>query len=76
MEFAAPKAESLSLYATEDHAEMNSAQKRFRDCRWHAEEDSSEYCSNRDVLPYTGKSGFTPGSWCPECALYKLRRQH
>jgi len=26
------------------------------------------------VLPFAGKEGFKPDSWCPECAFYKLRR--
>ena len=50
------------------------AQARFRACRWHAEADDQQYCSNRDVLPYAGKRGFDPEAWCPDCALYKLRR--
>lgn len=47
---------------------------RFKACRFHAEDDGKEYCSNRDVLPYAGKGGFTPEAWCPDCKLYKLRR--
>ncbi|MEE2963835.1 MAG: hypothetical protein VX427_06745 [Acidobacteriota bacterium] len=26
------------------------------------------------MLPYAGKLAFTPEAWCPDCALYKLRR--
>ena len=33
-----------------------------------------EFCTHRDVLPFAGKEGFKPESWCPECAFYKLRR--
>ena len=34
--------------------EASPAQARFRACRWHAEADDQQYCSNRDVLPYAG----------------------
>ena len=54
--------------------EASPAQARFRACRWHAEADDQQYCSNRDVLPYAGKGGFDPEAWCPDCTLYKLRR--
>ena len=33
-----------------------------------------DFCTHRDVLPFAGKEGFKPDSWCPECAFYKLRR--
>ena len=36
--------------------------------------DVGEYCTHRDVLPFAGKEGFSPDSWCPECLFYKLRR--
>ena len=52
----------------------NSASTRFKACRFHAEKDGREFCSNRDVLPYAGKGGFDPEAWCPDCTLYKLRR--
>lgn len=48
---------------------------RFRKCRWSVQEEEPEYCSNPDVLPYAGKSGFNAEAWCPDCTLYKLRRQ-
>ena len=54
--------------------EQSPAQARFKACRWHAEDDDQYFCSNRDVLPYAGKSGFDPEPWCPDCTLYKLRR--
>ena len=54
--------------------ELSAAQVRFRACRWHSEVDNQRYCANRDVLPYAGKGGFDPEAWCPDCALYKLRR--
>jgi hypothetical protein len=47
---------------------------RFRTCRWRATPDAGEFCTHRDVLPFAGKEGFKPESWCPECAFYKLRR--
>ena len=55
-------------------AEPSPAEARFKKCRFHAEESGKEYCSNRDVLPYAGKSGFSAEAWCPDCMLYKLRR--
>ena len=36
--------------------------------------DQGDFCTHRDVLPFAGKEGFKPESWCPECAFYKLRR--
>ena len=52
----------------------NSAEARFKACRWRAKDGEWNYCSNRDVLPYAGKSGFNAEAWCPDCAFYKLRR--
>jgi hypothetical protein len=57
--------------------ELSPAETRFKACRWHAKEDGDngrEYCSHRDVLPYAGKGGFAAEAWCPDCAMYKLRR--
>jgi hypothetical protein len=50
------------------------AVEKFQSCRWRATPDAGEYCTHRDVLPFAGKEGFSPDSWCPECAFYKLRR--
>jgi hypothetical protein len=47
---------------------------KFKSCRWRATPDQGEFCTHRDVLPFAGKEGFKPESWCPECAFYKLRR--
>ena len=47
---------------------------KFRSCRWRAQPEDGEYCTHRDVLPFAGKEGFKPESWCPDCAFYKLRR--
>ena len=47
---------------------------KFRSCRWRAQPDEGEFCTHRDVLPFAGKEGFKPESWCPDCAFYKLRR--
>ena len=63
-ETAAPAAEPAASPATE----------RFRSCRWRATPDQGEFCTHRDVLPFAGKEGFSPESWCPECGFYKLRR--
>jgi hypothetical protein len=61
---AAPPAAAASSPAVE----------RFQSCRWRATPDSGAFCTHRDVLPFAGKEGFKPDSWCPECAFYKLRR--
>ena len=50
------------------------AVEKFKSCRWRATPDDGEFCTHRDVLPFAGKEGFKPESWCPECAFYKLRR--
>jgi hypothetical protein len=50
------------------------AVERFQSCRWRATPDAGEFCTHRDVLPFAGKEGFKPESWCLECAFYKLRR--
>ena len=51
------------------------AETRFKSCRWRESQDNGPpYCSNRDVLPFAGKNGFKPEAWCPECALYKVKR--
>ena len=59
--------------ATEDSA-VSPAVEKFKSCRWRATPDQGEFCTHRDVLPFAGKEGFKPDSWCPECAFYKLRR--
>ena len=69
-----PPPEQPKPSAAEDQSELSPAQARFKKCRWYAEDGDQKYCSNRDVLPYTGKGGFAPESWCPDCTLYKLRR--
>jgi hypothetical protein len=53
---------------------VSPAVERFRSCRWRATPDAGEFCTHRDVLPFAGKEGFKPESWCLECAFYKLRR--
>ena len=50
------------------------AVEKFKSCRWRATPDVGEFCTHRDVLPFAGKEGFVPESWCPDCAFYKLRR--
>jgi len=47
---------------------------KFKSCRWRCDPEDGEFCTHRDVLPFAGKEGFKPDSWCPECAFYKLRR--
>ena len=53
---------------------VSAAVEKFKSCRWRATPDVGEYCTHRDVLPFAGKEGFSPDSWCPECLFYKLRR--
>jgi hypothetical protein len=59
---------------TADQPSASPAVEKFKSCRWRATPDSGEFCTHRDVLPFAGKEGFKPESWCPECAFYKLRR--
>ena len=47
---------------------------KFRSCRWRSDPDAGEFCTHRDVLPFAGKEGFAPDSWCPDCQFFKLRR--
>jgi hypothetical protein len=52
----------------------SSAVMKFKSCRWKCDPEAGEYCTHRDVLPFAGKEGFVPESWCPDCGFYKLRR--
>jgi hypothetical protein len=63
-----PSADSPST-ATPSTAVM-----KFKSCRWRCDPEAGEFCTHRDVLPFAGKEGFVPESWCPDCAFYKLRR--
>lgn len=54
--------------------DVNEAVMKFKSCRWRCDPETGEYCTHRDVLPFAGKEGFVPDSWCPDCAFYKLRR--
>ena len=60
--------------APADAATVAPAVMKFKSCRWRCDPDDGEFCTHRDVLPFAGKEGFNPDSWCPECAFYKLRR--
>jgi len=55
-------------------AEEAPAVLKFKSCRWRSAPEDGEFCTHRDVLPFAGKEGFKPDSWCPDCAFYKLRR--
>jgi hypothetical protein len=57
-----------------DSPALSPAVERFQSCRWRATPDAGGFCTHRDVLPFAGKEGFNPESWCPECGFYKLRR--
>jgi hypothetical protein len=54
-------------------AEPSAAELRFQSCRWRKAE-TPPFCSHPEVLPFAGTNGFSPDSWCPNCAFYKLRR--
>jgi hypothetical protein len=69
-----PSAEDHDAAPTSSEADASPAVERFRSCRWRATPDAGEFCTHRDVLPFAGKEGFKPDSWCPECGFYKLRR--
>jgi hypothetical protein len=60
--------------APENLSAASAAVMKFKSCRWKCDPDAGEYCAHRDVLPFAGKEGFVPESWCPDCAFYKLRR--
>ena len=67
-------ADTTDAPPTSDQPAVSPAVERFQSCRWRATPDTGEFCTHRDVLPFAGKEGFKPDSWCPECAFYKLRR--
>ena len=69
-----PQAKPAINKSVNDECGPDSAEARFKACRWHAKDGERHYCSNRDVLPYAGKGGFSAEAWCPDCAFYKLRR--
>ncbi len=71
---AGTPAESAPAPGAANTPALSPAVEKFRSCRWRAAPDLGEYCTHRDVLPFAGKEGFNPESWCPECAFYKLRR--
>jgi hypothetical protein len=73
-EAPAPAADAGASPAPADQPAASPAVEKFRSCRWRATPDAGEFCTHRDVLPFAGKEGFKPESWCPECAFYKLRR--
>ena len=54
-------------------ATPSAAELRFQSCRWRKAE-TPPFCSHPEVLPFAGTTGFSPESWCPGCAFYKLRR--
>ena len=70
----APAEEKAETPETAPTAPVSEATIKFRSCRWRADPEAGEFCTHRDVLPFAGKEGFVPDSWCPDCAFYKLRR--
>jgi len=73
-EALSPEADTADAASPTGDVDTSPATERFRSCRWRATPDAGEFCTHRDVLPFAGKEGFKPESWCPECAFYKLRR--
>jgi hypothetical protein len=73
-EVPSPGEEPSAREVAPDQPAESPAVEKFRSCRWRATPDAGEFCTHRDVLPFAGKEGFKPESWCPECAFYKLRR--
>ena len=69
-----PSADEGSAAPVADEPGVDPSVEKFRSCRWRATPDAGDFCTHRDVLPFAGKEGFKPESWCPECAFYKLRR--
>jgi hypothetical protein len=69
-----PLPASDSPATSADPNRLTPAWARFRSCRWRSDPEDGEYCTHRDVLPYAGKEGFNPESWCPECPYFKLKR--
>jgi hypothetical protein len=67
-------APATTTASTPEAPAASPAVEKFKSCRWRATPDAGEFCTHRDVLPFAGKEGFHPESWCPECAFYKLRR--
>jgi hypothetical protein len=55
---------------------LSPAVQRFQTCRWRkaAENGTPDHCTHRDVHPMAGTTGFSPDSWCLDCAHYKVRR--
>jgi hypothetical protein len=74
VETPAPAEEASAPTPAAEQPSASPAVEKFRSCRWRATPDAGEFCTHRDVLPFAGKEGFKPESWCPECAFYKLRR--
>ena len=69
-----PEADASATEPAGEQQAADPAVEEFQSCRWRATLDSGDFCTHRDVLPFAGKEGFKPESWCPECAFYKLRR--
>jgi hypothetical protein len=69
-----PAADATATEPAGEQQGADPAVEKFQSCRWRATPDSGDFCTHRDVLPFAGKEGFKPESWCPECAFYKLRR--
>lgn len=71
---AEPATEPKAEAATSESTAPSPAVEKFKSCRWRCDPEAGAFCTHRDVLPFAGKEGFVPESWCPDCAFYKLRR--
>jgi len=68
-------AEESASDRKEKTQQENTALKRFKECRWHKNQNvGASYCSHGEVVPFTGKNGFKPQAWCPECSFFKTKR--
>jgi hypothetical protein len=69
-----PPASDQSVDTAVETPSASAAVLKFKSCRWRRPpEDGVECCTHRDVLPMAG-TNFNPEAWCPDCALFKLRR--
>lgn len=59
-----------------DTAAPSPAMARFAVCRWTlgGRGRDATHCGHPEVLPFAGIHGFTPESWCGDCAFFKVKR--
>ena len=69
-------ASELQAAEVDSVPQLTPAVQRFQSCRWRKAADGGvpEHCTHRDVQPMAGAAAFNPEAWCPDCSLYKVRR--